>query len=65
MIEMTYQDEPGGGCEVVVVDFAGYSRAAKDRPAPLSDAEILRLRALLENFDKVAACCPIAKRAML
>lgn len=62
---MTYQDEPGNEGEVVVVDFASYARAPKDRPAPLTDAEVLRLRALLENFDKVAACCPIAQRAML
>lgn len=62
---MTYQDEPGGEGDTVVVDFASYARAAKERPAPLSDAEIVRLRALLEAADKIAACCPIAQRALL
>lgn len=61
---MTYQDERDED-NPVVVDFVSYARAAKDRPPPLTDEEILRLRALLENFDKVAACCPIARRAML
>ena len=34
-----------------------------DRPAPLTDKEILRLRAMLEHFDNIVEQCPIAKRA--
>lgn len=36
----------------------------KDRPPPLSDEEILRLRALLDNADRITAACPVARRAV-
>lgn len=36
----------------------------KDRPPPLSDDEIVRLRALLENIDRITSACPVARRAV-
>lgn len=36
----------------------------RDRPPPLSDDEIVRLRALLVQTECIAAACPVARRAI-
>lgn len=34
------------------------------RQPQLSDAELIRLRRMMDNFDLVAATCPMAKRIL-
>lgn len=46
-----------------VVPFA--SRNARRRPAPaLTSNELVRLRAMLEEFDKIKKSCPMARRLL-
>ena len=36
-----------------------------DRPPPLSDAELVKMRAMFVAFDNIMDICPIAQRAQI
>lgn len=38
--------------------------ANKDRQPPLTDAELIRIRAMLEQFDAIKYGCPSARRLL-
>lgn len=52
-----------GSGELTVVRLDS-SRRRFSRVAPLTDGEIERMRSMLEQFDRLATSCPIARRTL-
>jgi hypothetical protein len=49
--------------EAIVVSLDPRRRRST-RPLPLTDSEIERMRLMLEQFDRLATGCPIARRTL-